>query len=447
MPPALGIVLVMGILGALIGGLRWLQRRFTLHPELARKCVHVLMGLVALSFPWIFNSAWPVFVAALLAIAVLGAVRCLPYLKSRWGPVLGGVGRDSLGELYFPVAVALVFWLADGDKLLYCVPILVLALADAVGALVGTRYGLSSYTTDEGRKSYEGSLAFFIVAFFAVHIPVLLATETGRADSLLTALTLALLVTLMEALAWRGLDNFFIPLTSFFALDLYLRLETSALVERFAALVTLTVVALVWRRHTTLTDSSALGSAVFGYIVWTLAGWQWLAAPLILFLLYTKIGRLQGNKISRRDIQSVIRVMAGPMVILFVAISLPWKALALLFYATFGAHLANVSVSREHTARWDKTPLKFLLRSVAASWILYACAYIAAIDPTGRGVAWAAALALPITLSAFVFYQTIRFSSEGVDPRIAWLREGLLAPACAIACLLPLVLVGCHEPA
>jgi phytol kinase len=165
MNPWLGIFAVLAFLGALIGALVFFRGR--LGPELSRKAVHVGMGLVCLSFPWIFRESWPVIVLAALAIIGLATVRVIPFLRKDVGAVLGGVERESLGEFYFPLAVAAVFLLAGGDALLYMIPILTLAVADSVGALVGVRYGFARYRTDEGLKSAEGSVAFFIAAFLS----------------------------------------------------------------------------------------------------------------------------------------------------------------------------------------------------------------------------------------------------------------------------------------
>ena len=114
------------------------------------------MGLVLLPLPWVFDRAWPVIVLAVLACGAVVAARRSRRLRSGIGTVMGGTGRVSLGEVYFPIAVCLLFLLSRGDWLLYVVPILMLALADAVAALVGIRYGLSQYRTSDGHKSLEG---------------------------------------------------------------------------------------------------------------------------------------------------------------------------------------------------------------------------------------------------------------------------------------------------
>jgi dolichol kinase len=209
MNPWLGIFAVLAFLGALIGALVFFRGR--LGPELSRKAVHVGMGLVCLSFPWIFRESWPVIVLAALAIIGLATVRVIPFLRKDVGAVLGGVERESLGEFYFPLAVAAVFLLAGGDALLYMIPILTLAVADSVGALVGVRYGFARYRTDEGLKSAEGSVAFFIAAFLSCHVPLILFSQTGRAETLLIGLTTGFVVMLLEAISWRGQDNLIIP--------------------------------------------------------------------------------------------------------------------------------------------------------------------------------------------------------------------------------------------
>ena len=113
------------------------------------------------------------------------------------------------------------------DPLLFIVPILILSLADAVSALIGARYGQVRFTGSN--KSLEGSIAFFITAFFSVHVPLVLFGDAGRVETLLISLILAFLVMLLEGCAWRGLDNLFIPIGGFFLLRAYLDMDAAAL--------------------------------------------------------------------------------------------------------------------------------------------------------------------------------------------------------------------------
>jgi phytol kinase len=179
-------------------------------------------------------------------LAVLRTFRSLRRLR---GGVIDGVNRKSLGEIYFPLAVGLVYLLSAGDPLTFCIPMLILSLADAAAALVGERYGALRYPTAGQRKSLEGSVAFFTVAFLSAHIPLLLFTNAGRPANLLISLTLALLLTLLEAMAPGGLDNLGIPLVALLLLRSLLGLDVAALVARLGVAVLLAaLVALLARR-------------------------------------------------------------------------------------------------------------------------------------------------------------------------------------------------------
>jgi len=232
--PLIGMSFVFAIFGMLLMALRRYQRRCEPHPEIVRKLMHLGMGLVTLSLPWLFAEAWPVLALAALVITLLIALRVSHRLRQALGRVLCGVERRSLGEIYFAASAAILFALAKDDVILFCVPMLILTLADAAGALIGLRYGKRRYRTPDGEKSLEGSITFFVVAFLSAHVPLLLTTDVGRVESLLIAATLGLLLTLVEAMAWRGLDNLFIPLGGFVLLSSLLMMDTEALTKSLA---------------------------------------------------------------------------------------------------------------------------------------------------------------------------------------------------------------------
>src|SRR5438128_2423599 len=118
MNPWLGIMLMLGVLGAMMAGLRLYRERGNADPERVRKLLHVGMGLAALALPWLFREMWPVLTLMGLATLLMLALRFVAPLRRRWGGVVCDVERDSLGELYFAPAIALVFFLSHGDPLL-----------------------------------------------------------------------------------------------------------------------------------------------------------------------------------------------------------------------------------------------------------------------------------------------------------------------------------------
>lgn len=183
--------------------------------ELARKMLHVAMGLILCPLPWLFDRPGPVAALCGVYVALLVARRFLVALDNHVGAVIDGVGRKSLGEFLFPISVALLFWLARGDRVAYLAPMLILTLADAAAAVIGRRYGLCRYATPGGRKSVEGSMAFAIVAFATTHLTLLLLADAGRVESVLIATTVALMLAVVEAMSSGGWDNLLVPAGAF----------------------------------------------------------------------------------------------------------------------------------------------------------------------------------------------------------------------------------------
>src|SRR5258708_37214677 len=99
--------------------------------------------------------------------------------------LLYGVNRHFRGDFCWPFSVALLFSLTHAQPLFYVIPVLILALADAGGAMVGTRYGSARYQTGGGQKRDAGSVAVFLVAFLGASISLFLLTPSWRLACLL----------------------------------------------------------------------------------------------------------------------------------------------------------------------------------------------------------------------------------------------------------------------
>lgn len=371
--PWLGILMVLIVLGGVMAGLKLISARCHLHPETSRKAVHIAMGLVTLSFPWLFTSSWPVLLLAALAIAALAGTRLIAPLRERFGGVLHGVERHSLGEVYFPLAVAALYLLSEGNHLLYVIPLLTLTLADAVAALVGVRYGQHRFCTSEGTKSAEGSIAFFMVAFLSAHVPLLLLSDTGRADSLLIALVLGILVMLFEAVSVGGLDNLFIPLGCYSLLRRYLTLEVDELISRLIAIFLLALLVFVWRRRTTLKGSGLLAATLVGYMNWALGGWQWLAVSLALFLTYTLLWpRSKDNEYPAHTVLAVASVAAPGMGWLLAMLqNSNMGGFFEPFVLSYAAHSVMVGMTQLEYARPGIAPRQHVTQAAVRSWLLF----------------------------------------------------------------------------
>lgn len=234
--PVLAIASVLALLLILMIGLGVAQKRNLVHPELARKGLHVSMGSVAITFPWVFNETWPVWVLGVLATGTLMVTRYLPSIRSRLGGAIHCVNRRSFGDLCFPFAIALLFQLADGDLMLYVLPMLILTLGDSMAALVGVFHGRTYYRCPDGKKTIEGSMALFTITFLSVYAMLGLYAGIDMVETLLIAINMAVLVTLVEAVSWRGLDNLLIPISSYYLAKYFVRVDAQFLLIYFSAL-------------------------------------------------------------------------------------------------------------------------------------------------------------------------------------------------------------------
>ena len=345
MNPWLGIIVVLALLGSLIGVLAWFQKIKQPHPELVRKLLHIGMGLVTLSFPWLFSTSWPVTVLAIMAVIALLGVK---YIKTdSISNVVHGVARESLGEIYFPISIAIIFALSDGNMILFVIPVLILTLADAVAALIGVRYGTIKYTTTDGVKSTEGSIAFFTMALLTTLIPLLLFTQVGRTETLLIALIIAMLVMYIEAISWKGLDNLFIPLGGFLLLKVYMTMGVPQLTLRLIVIIALFVFFIIYRKRTTLNDGAALAAALVGYLIWAVGDWTWLVPALLVLFSYHVLSPKTGENSERiHDTYAVITVTLPGMFWLFVAANQMNNELYYPYTVSFAAQLGMIGLAR-----------------------------------------------------------------------------------------------------
>ena len=429
----LGILAVLAGLASCFLAVHLLEVFASPHPELLRKLMHVLMGLVAACFPLLFDQVWPVLLLAVCSLAALILVRSGVSVTGSLRGVLHGVQRSSWGELLFPVAVALVFVLAQGKPLLYSIAILILTLADAVAALIGVYYGQFRFSTLEGRKSIEGSLAFFIVAFLCVHVALLLFTEVGRLESLLIGLLMGVIAMMFEAVAWRGMDNLFIPVVSFALLQTYLDMDAVALSLRLLVILLLGVFLLFWRRRSTLDDSALIGAGLVAYGAWAIGGLYWLLVPVLVFLAATLLTQ-QMEPARRGKIHTVYALLsiAGPGVVWLILNSKLSSADLLFPYTVaFAAHFTMLGISRAYFGH-EYLPAIRLVPAVAQGWslVLLLCVLIWGFDH--RLIAAAVIAGIAMLFAALAFWRLQPDLDDCPVSPARWTRQALISAVVSV---------------
>jgi phytol kinase len=258
----------------LLGAERWHRRS---HPpvEWTRKLVHLGAGLIATSFPWLFASPWTLAIVALAGgVPVVAARRALGSLFA--------VDRESLGEVYFPLAVFILFAIGRERPIFYLVALLTMVVADTLAAVLGQAYGKHQYLVTTQRRSLEGSAVFLLTAFLVVEIPLLLGSSIERAACVLMAAQIALLVTSFEAIGTGGSDNLLVPLATYYLLvKISGKAVENIALQLAAQLVILAAMVLIARRTHFLTFSGAVAAHLVLYAAFSLGGPAWIVAPAL----------------------------------------------------------------------------------------------------------------------------------------------------------------------
>ena len=319
-----GIIVFVGIAEKTRSSLGW-------SPEVTRKLVHILTGILVFFTPFLFASGKP-----LVWMAVIFAV--VNYLGVRTGRLKGmhDTQRRSYGTVYYPLAfLFLVITCWNRHKAILLLSMLILAVSDAAAAVVGENLKHPhEYRLGKDKKSFEGSSVMFATSFFLVFsLLPLIGYLDGHTVSPMTAawigLITAVVATTLEALSSGGSDNLSAPLGAAFVLSFMLRHSVQENLQLTIGLCLAFLVAVFSCRARFLTASGSVGTFLLATLVFGIGGWTWAVPILTFFLLsslLSKIGKTRKvqldavfEKSSRRDIGQVLANggLAGLTVVLY----------------------------------------------------------------------------------------------------------------------------------
>ncbi|MGB7933049.1 MAG: hypothetical protein WCH04_12630 [Gammaproteobacteria bacterium] len=438
MNPWLMAAVLMTIMLFFIAILRAWQVMTSPDPEMVRKAFHLGGGLLALPLPWLFSSPLPVLVLGATTLVLFTLLRTIPALRTGPGQVLMAVHRETVGEFCFILSLMLLFLLARDTPLLYGVPLLVLAIADTFAALVGEEYGKLRYSNRTVGKSVEGSTAFFLAAFFCVHVPVLLFTDIPRLECLLISINIGVMVMMAEAAAWWGLDNLIIPLFSYVLLKTFLELDATALLEHLGYLIGLALFIHIWRKRTTLASNALFGATLWGYAAWAIADWRWVVPPLILIITYTSVTkRTPTDHLRIFDFPVVLANIFGGIIWLLLFWHLQDPRIFAGYAAVFGSDLSIVALVRHRHVHPGASLFYSVLWSIGKGLLLLIPSIV-----LFQGLSLAAAMsyagaALAVTVSTVLFTMIQpRLTQFPVDTA-RWLRQSVITTSTSLLALVP----------
>lgn len=206
----LSITSIVFYLGILILISETLQRYYQTDSEITRKIVHIGAGQVILLAWWLNIPSYLILLASLGASMVAIISYFLPIL-----PSVNGVGRKSLGTLFYALSIGILtflFW----DKSLpqfAAIGILVMTWGDASAALIGQKWGKHKYQFLGSNKSWEGSFTMMVVSAIVI-ISILFFVYPWHNYFFIITLSTAIIATFLETFSIIGIDNLTVPVFS-----------------------------------------------------------------------------------------------------------------------------------------------------------------------------------------------------------------------------------------
>ena len=341
------LLLLLAALFVLLALSELMRRRFHGTEEFSRKFVHMFTGILVAVSPFFLKSRWPI-----IAVALIFAVIDYYSVRKGWLKGMHDLHRRTYGTVYYPVSfviLALLFW--ESHPLILITAMLLLAISDAVAALVGENLRAPRiYHIGPDKKSVEGSTAMFLSSLVIVAAALAL---TGRpaGEVLWFAALVAFFATVCEAISYQGSDNLTVPLGAALVLH-YLLTHTRGDAAIFSLGVGMAVVvALLSYRLKFLSSSGAAATFILGTIVFGIGRWPYTLPILTFFILsslLSKLGKRRKQKLAgmiekggARDAWQVIANGGPGGLLLILGYIWPHPIWFLLYAASLAAATAD----------------------------------------------------------------------------------------------------------
>ena len=196
---------------------------FRLQREYIRKMMHTICFLSIFVLTGVFRTWYLAAGAAALFAAIVYPVLALCERSSKYSTFFNqrcnGEVKNSLLLVFLMMAAMIsVFWgiLGDGWKYIIVVAILAWGFGDAAAALVGKRFGTHQIQSGivGGTKTWEGTIAMYIVAVAAIFISLSFYIEMPWYKCMAVALTVGMVSAFSELVSRNGNDTVSVPVST-----------------------------------------------------------------------------------------------------------------------------------------------------------------------------------------------------------------------------------------
>lgn len=204
-----GIIVSLVLIILVIGISTVLQKQNLLSEEGTRKFVHISVSNYWLVAMYFFSNSWWASLVPLLFIII-------NYLSYRYSFISAMERSDlekaSLGTVYYPISLTILSLFTFShfsSPYVGAIGILSMGYGDGLAGIIGSQWGKKKLSLINRQKTVLGTFTMFVVTFVVI-ASILIFVK--REHSLLIALFLAVVGTLIELISPNGTDNLTLPL-------------------------------------------------------------------------------------------------------------------------------------------------------------------------------------------------------------------------------------------
>jgi len=172
------------------------------YPNLSRKFLHIMVGNILFILPLFTSREVITFLAA--APFILLTFLISPYSPLKIKNRMSASGH-GFGLVYYSISWTILAFFFYNQPWIIAVGIAAMSYGDGMAALIGEWFGKRKYNISGDTKSFEGSLAMFLVLI--VSLGIVLAYYHILPSSYLVIVAVALVATVFEGITPKGLDN------------------------------------------------------------------------------------------------------------------------------------------------------------------------------------------------------------------------------------------------
>lgn len=204
----MGIILSYVFIGIIIIIAKFLEKK---GKEISRKFIHIMLSNWWFIAMYFFDN---VIYASIVPLSFI-FINYISYKKNLISAMeREESNKDGLGTVYYALSLFILsiitFGIIKKPEIGLCAT-LIMGYGDGLAAIIGKKVNSISYKVGKNYKTLAGSCTMLLITFFIVAI-VLYSIQSSL--WILKSFLISIIITILEAISIKGLDNITVPISA-----------------------------------------------------------------------------------------------------------------------------------------------------------------------------------------------------------------------------------------